>query len=53
MSRYSKTKEKYLLTFYGIHDENHGPHPAYCHRVSTKFEYFFLTHRDAVAVIFN
>jgi hypothetical protein len=22
MSRYSKTKEKYLLTFYGIHDEN-------------------------------
>ena len=21
MSRYSKTKEKYLLTFYGIHDE--------------------------------
>ncbi len=31
----------------------HGPHPAYCHRVSTKFEYFFLTRRDAVAVIFN
>ena len=22
MSRYSKTKENYLLTFYGIHDEN-------------------------------
>ena len=22
MSRYSKTKEKYLLTFYGIHDDN-------------------------------
>ena len=21
MARYSKTKEKYLLTFYGIHDE--------------------------------
>jgi hypothetical protein len=22
MSRYSKTKEKYLLTFYGMHDDN-------------------------------